>query len=65
MLRTLKHDNFYQLKSDNLGLVTVVKCISAAGAALPPSFVLSKGDYPEPVDREVFGSISVLDTGWT
>ena len=64
-LHTLKRDNFYRLKSDNLELVTVVECISAAGAALPPSFVLSKGDYPEPVDNEVFGSISVSDTGWT
>ena len=32
--------NRYRIRSDNLELVTVMECISAAGDAVPPSFVL-------------------------
>src|SRR5712675_833887 len=37
----------YQLKSDNLELVTVIKCISAAGEVVPPSFCLQNGRMPD------------------
>ena len=33
----------YKIKSDNLELVTVIECISAAGVVMPPSFVLKDG----------------------
>jgi hypothetical protein len=33
----------YRLRSDNLELATVIECISAAGDAVPPTFVLSEG----------------------
>jgi hypothetical protein len=36
----------YRLRSDNLELATVIECISAAGDAVPPTFVLSDGPLP-------------------
>ena len=46
--------NQYKISSDNLELVTVIECISAAGASTPPAFVLSDGPTPNlsklPVD---------------
>jgi hypothetical protein len=41
------HRNRYRISSDNLELVTVTECISAAGDSLPPSFVLSEGPKPD------------------
>jgi DDE superfamily endonuclease len=40
----------YQLRSDNLELVTVLKCISAAGEITPPSFCLQEGTMPNLCD---------------
>ena len=37
----------YQISSDNLELVTVLECISAAGGEIPPSFVLTDGPVPD------------------
>jgi hypothetical protein len=37
----------YHIHSDNLELVTVIECISAAGEACPPSFILSDGPMPD------------------
>jgi len=39
--------NRYRIHSDNLELVTVVECISAAGEAIPPSFILQDGPIPD------------------
>ena len=66
-LQTLKWNNFYHLKSDNLELITIIECISAAGAVIPPSFVLPKanGEFPQPNEQEVFGSVALSDSGWT
>ncbi|KAF8980264.1 hypothetical protein BDQ17DRAFT_1337831 [Cyathus striatus] len=38
--------NRYKISSDNLELVTIVKCVSAAGTSVPPSFMLSDGPLP-------------------
>lgn len=40
----------YRIRSDNLELVTVIECISAAGEACPPSFILSDGPMPDVCD---------------
>jgi Tc5 transposase DNA-binding domain len=37
----------HKLKSDNLELVTVLECVSAAGGVVPPSFCLKNGKIPE------------------
>jgi hypothetical protein len=37
----------YQIKSDNLELVTIIKVISAAGFIAPPTFVLTEGPIPD------------------
>ena len=44
-----KRQNRYKLHSDNLELVTVLECVSAAGeVAVPTSFVrLDEGPYPD------------------
>jgi hypothetical protein len=36
--------NKYRTSSDNLELVTVLECVSAAGVAVPPAFVLKSKD---------------------
>ena len=36
-----------RLKSDNLELVTVLECVSAAGDIVPPSFCLQSGSAPD------------------
>ena len=36
-----------RLKNDNLELVTVLECISAAGIIVPPSFCLQSGSTPD------------------
>ena len=43
--RSQKHKS--RLKSDNLELVTVLKCVSAAGDIVPPSFCLQSGSAPD------------------
>jgi hypothetical protein len=37
----------YQLRSDNLELVTVLECVSADGGIVPPSFCLQDGTIPD------------------
>ena len=37
----------YCIHSDNLEMSTVLECISAAGVAAPPAFVLSEGPLPD------------------
>jgi len=37
----------YRLHSDNLELVTIFECVSAAGAVMPPWFVLKEGTVPD------------------
>ena len=39
--------NRYRISSDNLELVTVIECVSAAGDTVPTSFVLSDGPMPD------------------
>ena len=51
-----KSKNRYKLQNDNLELVTVLECISAAGIAAPTSFVLVDGPYPD--------TRGVKDIGW-
>ena len=53
-LESLRRSDFYRVRSDNLELVTVIECISAAGDAMPPSFVLStKGAMPDARDADI------------
>jgi hypothetical protein len=42
-----KRRNRYKLRNDNLELVTILECVSAAGIAAPTSFVLVNGPYPD------------------
>ena len=37
----------YRIRSDNLELVTILECISAAGDVVPPSFCLQNGSRPD------------------
>ena len=37
----------YRIRSDNLELVTILECISAAGDVVPPSFCLQNGSKPD------------------
>lgn len=39
--------NCYRLGNDNLELVAVMECVSAAGDVMPPSLVLSDGPEPD------------------
>lgn len=42
-----KWQNHYKLCNDNLEIITILECVSAAGVAAPTSFVLGKGPYPD------------------
>jgi hypothetical protein len=42
-----KQRNKYHIRSDNLELVTILECVSAAGAVVPPSFCLQTGRIPD------------------
>ncbi|KAJ8509345.1 hypothetical protein ONZ45_g8476 [Pleurotus djamor] len=57
----------YKISSDNLELVTVLECVSAAGKTCPPSFVLSEGPTPslQEVANGLIGGVAVTQTGWT
>jgi hypothetical protein len=37
----------YIIRSDNLELVTIIECVSAAGEVVPPSFCLQEGSWPD------------------
>jgi len=44
----LKHKKQkYRIRSDNLELVAVIECVSAAGEVVPPSFCLQEGSLPD------------------
>jgi len=44
----LKHKKQkYHIRSDNLELVTVIECVSAAREVVPPSFCLQEGSWPD------------------
>ncbi|EGN98067.1 hypothetical protein SERLA73DRAFT_123464 [Serpula lacrymans var. lacrymans S7.3] len=60
-----KQKGSYCISDDNLELVTVIECISAAGALMKPGFVLKEGPLPDLSDVEGIGSISRTKTGWT
>lgn len=44
---TRRQKEHYRIKSNNLELVTIIECVSAAGVAMPPSFVLKDGPKPD------------------
>lgn len=56
-MRELKQKNCYRIHSDSLELVTVVECVSAAGATMPVSFVLAEGPLPDCTDLENVGRL--------
>ena len=60
-LKRLKHSIFYRICSDNLELVTIIECISAAGVCVPPTFILSKkGAFPALLDLdETIGAVTM------
>lgn len=41
------HKHRYRISSDNLELVTILECVSAAGEVVPPSFCLQNGSRPD------------------
>ncbi|KAG5633355.1 hypothetical protein H0H81_008494, partial [Sphagnurus paluster] len=62
---TVKQKYRQRIGSDNLELVTVLECVSAAGAVVPPSFCLKEGARPdirELGDDEFGRSVSLLFT---
>ncbi|KIM40829.1 hypothetical protein M413DRAFT_39802, partial [Hebeloma cylindrosporum] len=54
----------FRISSDNLELVTVLECVSAAGESTRPSFVLKEGILPDlrDLDHEL---IYRTESGWT
>ncbi|EGO19041.1 hypothetical protein SERLADRAFT_411938 [Serpula lacrymans var. lacrymans S7.9] len=60
-----KQKESYHISDDNLELVTVIECISAAGVLMKPGFALKEGPLPDLSDVEGIGSISRTKTGWT
>ncbi|KIL54744.1 hypothetical protein M378DRAFT_91977 [Amanita muscaria Koide BX008] len=62
------HRNRYRISSDNLELVTVLECVSAAGESAPTAFVLSDGPLPDLrklVLDTSFGGVGRSPSGWT
>ncbi|THH27882.1 hypothetical protein EUX98_g6309 [Antrodiella citrinella] len=53
------------IHSDNIELVMVVECISAAGHAVPATFILPSGPVPDFQGIEDIGKISTSESGWT
>jgi len=65
-LRSTKQSHFYRVRSDNLELVTIIKCISPSGLTVPPSFILSAGPIPALLDLDVpIGAVATSPNGWT
>ena len=65
-LKTLKRSKFYQIRSDNLELVTIIKCISPASLSIPPTFILAQGPIPALPDLGVnIGAVAMSPNGWT
>lgn len=53
------------MHSNNLELVTVMECISAAGAICPPLFILSDSPLSDTRTVTGLGSVSTFLNGWT
>ena len=65
-LRGSNKANFYQIRSDSLELVTIIECISPAGLAIPPAFILAEGPTPALPDLEApIAAIGKSPNGWT
>ncbi|KAF5325486.1 hypothetical protein D9619_009916 [Psilocybe cf. subviscida] len=65
-LKSSKHR--YLMKDDNLELVTILECVSAAGSIVPPSFCLQNGPYPDvrkKIQVHEWGSLYMSESGWT
>ncbi|KLO16423.1 hypothetical protein SCHPADRAFT_823234, partial [Schizopora paradoxa] len=57
-----------RIQSDNLELVTILECVSAAGEVVPPSFVLKHGITPNligKIDEDEYAACYFSDSGWT
>ncbi|KIK83137.1 hypothetical protein PAXRUDRAFT_803892 [Paxillus rubicundulus Ve08.2h10] len=46
----------YHLHCDNLELVSILECISAAGTAMPPCFIMKEGPLADHSDIEGIGA---------
>ena len=61
------HRNRYRISSDNLELVMVIECVSAAGESVPTSFVLSDGPKPSYKTKEpllaIANALKISDKG--
>jgi hypothetical protein len=65
-LQNLKRSKFYQIRSDNLELMTVIECISPSGLSIPPTFVLSSGRMPALTNLTApIGAVATSPNGWT
>jgi hypothetical protein len=65
-LKSLKRSKFYQIRSDNLELVTIIECILPAGLSIPPTFILAQGPIPALSKLEVpIGAVATSPNGWT
>ena len=64
-MREMMKKNFFRIRSNNLELITVIKCISPSGLTIPPSFVLSAGPTPALDDLDVpIGAVATSPNGW-
>lgn len=65
-LKDLKRSKFYQIRSDNLELITVIESISPAGLSIPPAFILPQGPIPAlpNLDAQI-GAVGTSPNGWT
>ncbi|PPR04183.1 hypothetical protein CVT24_010776 [Panaeolus cyanescens] len=58
--------NRYRNKSDNLELVTVIDCMSAAGVTAPTKMILKQGVLPSVGDvKGLAKPVEMTPTGWT
>ena len=65
-LKTFKRSKFYQIRSDNLELVTIIKCISPASLSIPPTFILAQGPIPALPNLGIdIGVVAMSPNGWT
>ncbi|KDQ19167.1 hypothetical protein BOTBODRAFT_93689, partial [Botryobasidium botryosum FD-172 SS1] len=57
----------YRIRSDKMELVTIVECVSATGAKMPPGFIFSGKTFDAGWfdQREKIGCVSLSPNGWT
>ncbi|KIO21317.1 hypothetical protein M407DRAFT_63378, partial [Tulasnella calospora MUT 4182] len=55
----------YKVKSNDLKMVTIIECISAAGVAMELTFISPSGDLGDWWEVEGVGVIGVSENGWT